>query len=317
MTTNNRSISVVVPTRNSELFIREQIQSLRSVLVDAGVEVREIVIVDDASEDQTNRCVAQLASDSTPITLIRHQKQQGLQHSVSTGLRAAKCTYVLICEDDFQYSSAAIRSLVEPVFSGEADAAVACQRATKRTVTSFLFWKFLKVVTSGRVPGRELMLRFISIRMLEEINSASDVVRTITGLMLKSQLRTVHIEVSELRTDIRRSGQTNRQRLELFLDVFLTLERYPLTGAIYLSGICAVSAVVSSVLSVLFAFRNGSENGVVALYFVATVALLILSLLFLSFGVISHLLSIVLQELRGQRRETPVVATESSRPLGD
>jgi hypothetical protein len=207
--------------------------------------------------------------------------------------------------------------LVEPVFSGEADAAVACQRATKRTVTSFLFWKFLKVVTSGRVPGRELMLRFISIRMLEEINSASDVVRTITGLMVKSQLRTVHIEVSELRTDIRRSGQTNRQRLELFLDVFLTLERYPLTVAIYLSGICAVSAVVSSVLSVLFAFRNGSENGVVALYFVATVALLILSLLFLSFGVISHLLSIVLQELRGQRRETPVVATESSRPLGD
>jgi hypothetical protein len=161
------------------------------------------------------------------------------------------------------------------------------------------------------------MLRFISIRMLEEINSASDVVRTITGLMVKSQLRTVHIEVSELRTDIRRSGQTNRQRLELFLDVFLTLERYPLTVAIYLSGICAVSAVVSSVLSVLFAFRNGSENGVVALYFVATVALLILSLLFLSFGVISHLLSIVLQELRGQRRETPVVATESSRPLGD
>jgi hypothetical protein len=207
--------------------------------------------------------------------------------------------------------------LVEPVFSGEADAAVACQRATKRTVTSFLFWKFLRVVTSGRVPGRELMLRFIGIRMLKDINSASDVVRTITGLMLKSQLRTVHVEVSDLRTDIRKSGQTNRQRLELFLDVFLTLERYPLTVAIYLSGICALSATVSSVLCVLFAFRNGFENGVVALYFIATFALVILSLLVLSLGVISHLLSIVLQELRGKRREVPVVVTESSRTMGD
>ncbi len=307
----------MIPTRNSELFIQKQIQSLRAVLVDAGVEVRELVVVDDASEDQTNRCVAQLASDSGPITLIRHQKQQGLQHSVSTGLLAARCPYVLICEDDFQYSSAAIRSLVEPVFSGEADAAVACQRATKRTVTSFLFWKFLRVVTSGRVPGRELMLRFIGIRMLKDINSASDVVRTITGLMLKSQLRTVHVEVSDLRTDIRKSGQTNRQRLELFLDVFLTLERYPLTVAIYLSGICALSATVSSVLCVLFAFRNGFENGVVALYFIATFALVILSLLVLSLGVISHLLSIVLQELRGKRREVPVVVTESSRTMGD
>jgi hypothetical protein len=135
--------------------------------------------------------------------------------------------------------------------------------------------------------------------------------------MLKSQLRTVHVEVSDLRTDIRKSGQTNRQRLELFLDVFLTLERYPLTVAIYLSGICALSATVSSVLCVLFAFRNGFENGVVALYFIATFALVILSLLVLSLGVISHLLSIVLQELRGKRREVPVVVTESSRTMGD
>ncbi len=317
LTTIGRSISVVIPTRNSEHFIREQIQSLWSVLVVAGVEVKEIVIVDDASEDQTSRCVAHLASDSYPITLIRHQKQRGLQDSVSTGLLAAKCPYVLICEDDFQYSSEAIRSLVEPVFSGEADAAVACRRATKRIVTSFLFWKFLKFVTAGRIPGRELMLRFVGIRMLKEINSAADVVRTITGLMLKSQLRIVHVEVSELSTDIRKSGQTNRQRLELFLDVFLTLERYPLTFVIYLSGIFAVSAIVSSVVGVILTFRNGTESNTVILYVIAVVALVTLSFLLWSLGIISHLLSIVLQELRGKRRESPVVATESSPTLGD
>jgi glycosyltransferase involved in cell wall biosynthesis len=85
-------LSVLVPVYN-------EIGSVRTLLtrIEASPVEKEIIIVDDGSDDGTREVVQSLASDR--MTLIAHHRNYGKGAAIRTALEFARGEYVIIESD--------------------------------------------------------------------------------------------------------------------------------------------------------------------------------------------------------------------------
>lgn len=91
---NSPLVSVVIPAYNQAEFLGEAIQSVLNQTYDQF----EIVVVNDASPDQTNEVVAQY--NDPRIKNIIHEKNQGLPASRNTGIKVAKGDVIALLDSD-------------------------------------------------------------------------------------------------------------------------------------------------------------------------------------------------------------------------
>lgn len=104
-------LSIVVPTFNEA----ENLPQLASALKSDLANIRyELLIADDRSEDDTERVVAELQSQSHPIRLIQaSDRPRDLSLSVIEGIAAANYEKVLVMDADLSHPPAAIVTMLE------------------------------------------------------------------------------------------------------------------------------------------------------------------------------------------------------------
>jgi GT2 family glycosyltransferase len=92
--TSRPEASVVIPTRNRTALLRAH--ALPAALAQHGVDI-EIIVVDDGSEDDDARDVAEL---DPRITLIRHDRHSGVSAARNTGIAHARAEWLAFLDDD-------------------------------------------------------------------------------------------------------------------------------------------------------------------------------------------------------------------------
>ncbi|MGM0372431.1 MAG: glycosyltransferase family 2 protein [Halobacteriota archaeon] len=102
------SVSVVIPAYNEADRIRPVVEALS--------EANEVLVVDDASTDDT-AAVAKAAG----ATVISHTENQGYIAALKDGFRAASGAVTVTMDADGEHRPADIPRLIEPIRSGEAD----------------------------------------------------------------------------------------------------------------------------------------------------------------------------------------------------
>src|SRR5208282_3202982 len=92
------SVDVVVPCYNYANFLPRCVQS---ILSQRDVEVR-VLIVDDASPDNTAEVAARLAAQDSRVKVLRHEQNHGLVKTANDGVIDWACAEytVLISADD-------------------------------------------------------------------------------------------------------------------------------------------------------------------------------------------------------------------------
>jgi len=110
-----RSLSVIVPVYNERATIAEIIRRVR--VADVPLDV-DVVVVDDGSDDGTDKILAALA-DST-VRVLRHGVNRGKGAAVRTGLAASNGDLVLIQDADLEYDPDDWSRLLEPILKGKA-----------------------------------------------------------------------------------------------------------------------------------------------------------------------------------------------------
>ncbi|MEX2176050.1 MAG: glycosyltransferase family 2 protein [Pirellulaceae bacterium] len=106
----NDSLSIIVPIRNGEQTLAGQVARLLDVLPDLTGRF-EILVVDDASTDQTIDLVRELAAQYPQIRLIRHREPRGPEAAVRTGLQWANGRVLFVQEDAASLSPTDLRKL--------------------------------------------------------------------------------------------------------------------------------------------------------------------------------------------------------------
>jgi len=108
-------VSVVMPVFNEGKTIHEVVAAvLRQPCV------RELVIVDDCSSDNTWSALEKLSVDPR-VKTSRHEVNQGKGAALRTAIGKTRAPLVLIQDADLEYDPGDYARLIQPILSGEAD----------------------------------------------------------------------------------------------------------------------------------------------------------------------------------------------------
>lgn len=112
----NRVLSVVIPVFNEAATIRHVIRTVADQPL-----VGEIIIVDDASTDDTCKNLPSPSTLPIPFKIFRHTINQGKGAALRTGIAAATFPYVIIQDADLEYDPREYPTILQPLLEERAD----------------------------------------------------------------------------------------------------------------------------------------------------------------------------------------------------
>jgi len=111
----NWTVSVIVPAYNEEKNIVETLKRLTKLQDEIGF--LEIIVVDDGSEDNTSKEIANFVN----VKYIKHPRNLGKGTALNTGIRESVGEIIVIQDADMEYFPEKIPDLIAPILKEEVD----------------------------------------------------------------------------------------------------------------------------------------------------------------------------------------------------
>jgi glycosyltransferase involved in cell wall biosynthesis len=128
-------LSIVIPIYNEEKTLLEIIKRVR-----ASTEYeKELILVDDCSQDSTREILKGLAGDSD-LSIHYHEVNQGKGAALRTGFQHVTGDVVLIQDADLEYDPAEYSILLEPIERGLADVVYGSRFKGSRMSRVHMYW---------------------------------------------------------------------------------------------------------------------------------------------------------------------------------
>ncbi|MCI5194017.1 MAG: glycosyltransferase family 2 protein [Candidatus Electrothrix sp. AU1_5] len=133
-----RKLSIIIPAYNEQSTLAEIIQAVRNV--DLSL-TKEIIIVDDASTDETRQVIEQLPGDN--LVRVYHEKNQGKGAALRSGFTQATGDIILIQDADLEYNPAEYPKLLRPILDGKADVVYGSRFVGSEAHRVLYFWHMM------------------------------------------------------------------------------------------------------------------------------------------------------------------------------
>jgi len=128
-------VSIVIPCYNEKNTIAKIVEAVRS----APVENKEIIVIDDGSNDGTQTLLREKLSGAID-QIIYHPVNRGKGAALRAGFEAASGDIILVQDADLEYSPEEYPVLLEPIISGKADAVFGSRFMGGRPHRVVFFW---------------------------------------------------------------------------------------------------------------------------------------------------------------------------------
>ena len=110
-----KKLSIIIPAYNEAKTLAEILTRVQNVSI-SPLE-KEIIVVDDASSDETPH----ILKKTSGIRAVFHEKNSGKGAAIKTGLSHATGDIVLIQDADLEYEPCDYPKLLEPILEGRGD----------------------------------------------------------------------------------------------------------------------------------------------------------------------------------------------------
>lgn len=113
---DEKDLSIIIPTYNNEAFIEQCIESVKNQKTDYAME---IVVINDGSKDHTEQILEKYESDEC-IRIIT-QQNKGFSGARNTGIDLARGKYIMFVDSDDMLLADAIENLMKVAIENDAD----------------------------------------------------------------------------------------------------------------------------------------------------------------------------------------------------
>jgi len=135
-------LSIIIPAYNEEKTINDLLEKV--VKADTRNVNKEIIVVDDASTDDTSKKVFDFKRKhkSKNIKLVKHKQNSGKGYAIRTGIKHVTGDLVIIQDADLEYDPNDYYSLIKPILEGKTEVVYGSRRLKKanRQHSGFSFY---------------------------------------------------------------------------------------------------------------------------------------------------------------------------------
>ena len=127
-------LSIIIPCYNES----STILSLIAAVKQSPVKDREIIIVDDGSEDGTRDILGELSDPE--VRVIFHKANQGKGAALRTGFQEATGDICIVQDADLEYDPQEFPVVIQPILEGKADVVFGSRFQSGRPHRVVYFW---------------------------------------------------------------------------------------------------------------------------------------------------------------------------------
>lgn len=248
-------VSVVVPTYRSSPALGELLDRIRKSLAPLGVS-HEVVIVNDASPDDTWATLEALRMDHPELVAIDLMRNQGQPLATLCGLSSARGRIVVTMDDDLQHPPEEIPKLLAALDDHpEWDVAVGSWQRDAGLLRNFGSWLYGTTTRKAyHVPGslRHTAFRAMHRRVAEGIVRHETRTPVVSSLLVEVTSRIGNVTVEHHERPHGESTFTWRKSIATLLDDFFQGSTLPLQ---LLSRFGLVMSLFSLLLAAVFFVR--------------------------------------------------------------
>lgn len=129
-------LSLVIPCFNEENTLEACIHRV----LDVSDINFEIIIVDDASTDESLNIARRLEKEHPQIRVLSHSKNQGKGAALRTGFKEAHGDFIAVQDADLEYDPMELKKLVVPLAEGYADVVMGSRFLSTEPRRVLYFW---------------------------------------------------------------------------------------------------------------------------------------------------------------------------------
>lgn len=249
-------ISFVIPCYKSSKTIENVVLEIEKVMKEEIKYDYEIILVNDASPDNTYNVIKELAQKNEHIISVNLAKNSGQASATMCGFKFATGDYIVCGDDDGQTPFSEVNKLKEKLEKEKFD--VVCGKYINRDQKSFIrnFGSKVNIKMSEFILDQPkdlyMSVFFIARRfVIDEMLKYTNPYPYISGLLLRTTRNIGNVEVEQRDRNYGKSGYSLKKLLSLWMNGFTTFSIKPLRISSFIGFLCSILGFIFGIITII------------------------------------------------------------------